>query len=55
LNASLELIYELENQFRDIQLYQQGVLDKSKPLCAGLDMALFKELKKLKGINEQLR
>ncbi len=62
LNAALELIYDLENQFRDIELYQHGELDKAKPFCAGLDMTrfkenyqLFKELKKLKGINEQLK
>ncbi len=62
LNTSLELIYQLENPFRDIKLYQHGKLDKAKPFCAGLDMTrfkenyqLFKELKKLKGINEQLK
>lgn len=62
LNTSLVLIYQLENQFRDIELYQHGELDKAKPFCAGLDMTrfkenyqLFKELKKLKGINEQLK
>jgi len=62
LNASLELIYELENQFRAIQLFQHGELDKAKPFCAGLDMVrfkenyqLFKELKRLKGVNERLK
>ena len=43
LNSALELIYKLEKQFKDIELYQHGELDKGKPFCAGLDMDQFKE------------
>ena len=62
LNAALELVSELESQFVDIEIYQHGELDKAKPFCAGLNMArfkenfrLFKEIKKLKGINRKLK
>jgi len=57
-----ELVSELENQFVNIEIYQHGELDKAKPFCTGLDMArfkenfqLFKEVKKLKGINKKLK
>jgi hypothetical protein len=62
LDASLGLLYDLENQYMDVELFQHGELDKRKPFCAGLDVIrykenyqLFKEIRKLNGINEQLR
>ena len=43
LNAALELVYRMEQQFYEIELLQHSDLDKKKPFCAGLDMELFKK------------
>lgn len=42
LNAAVELVYKMEEQFYDIEILQHSDLDPKKPHCAGLNMELFK-------------
>ena len=42
LNASLRLLYDLEEQFGSIEIVQHSDLDPGKPYCAGLDMRRYK-------------
>ena len=42
LNAALECVHMLEQQFGDIELVQHSDLDSKKPDCAGIDMGLFR-------------
>jgi len=43
IESAKALIYTLENQFGEIELYQHSELDHKKPYCAGLDMKEFRE------------
>ncbi len=43
LQAAFTLVYYLEKQFKQIELFQHSDLDKGKPFCAGLNMELLKE------------
>ena len=43
LNKSLQLVYELEKQFEEIEIYQHSELDQNKPHCAGLDLEAWKK------------
>lgn len=41
LNAALSCVYQLEDQFTDIEIFQHSHFDAQKPDCAGLNMAKF--------------
>lgn len=43
LNSSLRLVYDLENQFGNIGIFQHSDFDANKPFCAGLDMLIWKK------------
>jgi len=43
MNSVLKCVYILEQQFKDIQIYQHSDFDSKKPDCAGLDLGLFQK------------